>query len=180
MNKSIRVWGVRVIIFSLIILFDLLIWRRIDWLYLLADPTLLLVIVSTAFQGRRSGLLAAGLAAWSTSLLSILPWWIHTLAWVGVVGVVWAISRRMLASRSAASFLGLGTLGTAAYLGFMFGLTWISIGLSSESAHPNWNQWLVVAATHLLLHPPLAWLIWRLSARSHQYASTGVSLEQTF
>ncbi len=180
MNRGLFIWIMRGVLFSLIVLVDLVIWRRQTGLALLADPTLLLVMVATTFQGWRSGLLAAGLAAWGTSLFSTFPVWVHPSAWLAVVAVLWGTSRRMLTTRSTASFLGLGAISVATYALTVAGLLGLAHLLVPGSPIPDWPRWWTPAITRVITHPLLAWVIWQLTDRSRRYTTARTSLEQPF
>lgn len=155
----------RLLVLSLVLavfVFDITVIQSINWLGPALQLTLLVVILIAATQGPIAGFLTAVIAGAMYSTTSILPWFIHPLAFLAAAAVAAFAIRRLFTTRSTASLLATVALGTATA-----GISiWILVSFArffdTGVRHPDWGIFLLANILRFGVHPFLAWAWWRL------------------
>ncbi len=161
-------------------LFDITVIQPIGWLGSGLGLTVFSVAVITARLGAWPGVIAGSVAGLTWQTFSGLPSAVHPIAFLLSVGMIVVLSRRVLATRSLLSFVGLVAVGTVSYQLSVWGITTFAHVIQPTALEPRWPVWWTIAGVHAITHPLLAGFLWRLSGRTRDYATAGLTVDQSF
>ncbi len=137
------------------------------------NPSLLVVIALTLTIGIVPGIIAALIAGMLFGLSSITGSTAHIIGFMGAASITWFVSRRIVTSRSAVSFISSIAAGTAAYTLLALGSDYLA-SLAGQPYHLALLPMGIAMVVQVGIHPVLLSIAWRTLGRDryHRVAST--------
>lgn len=170
---------IRWLVMAGIIVLDIFWATRIPWFHVLLSPTAIIVLVLTVIDGWVVGAVSAAVIGSIYAYVSVLGGWSMGISLLGVVAATWLVSRRVVASRATLSFLATVAIGTAVGALVFIGCEAIFSFLNHDRLHAVASAVLAVSAIHVITHPIIISIYWRLSRR-HYYGRVTSAWQRTF